>query len=133
MANPASGSEWLAKGVGKFNGPDCVGMEIIPGVSQVFGHASIDHHIMGKAWVEGVKEFIVVIRDHGRVEFMEDRVFEVALGIPGDLQGLSFGDSSRKVRMGNFFDPRFELLVESTSFNPIAGTVNRKESVLERL
>ena len=113
MANPASGSEWLAKGVGKFNGPDCVGMEIIPGVRQVFGHAGIDHHIMGKTWIEGVKEFIVVIRDHGRVELVEERVFEVALGIPGNLQGFSSSDSFRKVRVGNFFDPRFELLVES--------------------
>ena len=124
MANPASGSKWLAEGVGKFNGSDRVGMEVIPGVSQVFRHASMDHHVMGKTWVKRVKEFIVVIRDHGRVEFMEDRVFEVALGIPGDLQGLSSSDSSRKVRMGYFFDPRFELLVEGTRFNPVAGAVN---------
>ena len=124
MANPASRSERLAKGVGEFNGPDRVGMEVIPGVSQVFGHASIDHHVMGKTWVEGVKEFIIVIRDHGRVEFMEDRVFEVALGIPGDLQGFSSSNSSRQVRMGYFLEPRFELLVEGARLNPVTGAVD---------
>ena len=95
MANPASRSKRLAKGVGEFNGSDRIGMEVVPGVSQVFGHASMDHHVMRETWIEGIKKFIIVIRNHGRVEFIKDRVFEVALGIPGDLEGFSSSNSSR--------------------------------------
>ena len=53
------------------------------------------------------------------------------MGVPRDFKGLSSRDSSGQVRVGDFFNPRFKLLVKSTRFHPIAGAVNREEPVLK--
>ena len=57
-------------------------------------------------------------------------MFEVALGIPGNLKRFSPCYASGKVRVGDLLDPGFELLVEGARFDSVDGTVNRKQSVL---
>ena len=71
------------------------------------------NEVTGELWVESVEEFVVVVRDHGRIELVEERVLKVTLGVPRYFKWFSSSNSSGQVRVGNFFDPRFELLVKS--------------------
>ena len=124
LADSTSSSERLAKSVGELDGPNGVGMKDIPGIGEVFGHASVDHQVMGKFRIEGVEKLVVVVRHHGRIELMEEGMFKVTLGIPRHFKWLSSRYSTGQVRVGNLFDPRFKLLVEGSRFNSVACTVN---------
>ena len=71
LSDTTGGGEGRPKRGAKFYDPLGVDVEVVPGVGEWFGEADVYEHVSGEGGVEGVEEFVVVVRRHGGSELVQ--------------------------------------------------------------
>ena len=101
-------------------------MQVMPRVGEVFRKASVNEQIPCEGGVEGIEKLVIVVRSHGSVQAVEQRVLEVALGVPSGLDWFASSDPSTEAGVGVLSQPRPELVKPSAGFDAVDRTVHGK-------
>ena len=101
-----------------------VSLEIEPSISKRGRKTSMRDKLSGELGVEGVVGLVVIVADHGRIQTMEEGMFQVTLRIPGCFHGLSACNATAataEVRMSDGGKPRLHHVEPRARLDAVHG------------
>ena len=126
LPNAATHSKRVTISVAKFDCAYSVNMKVMPRAGEVLRKASVYEQIPCESGVERIEKLVIIVRRHGSVQAVEQRVLEVALGVPRGLDWLASSDSSTEAWMRVLSQPRPELVKPSAGFDAVDRAVHGK-------